>query len=971
MTRKDNRYGLPDEWAKYLSDRGVTPEVAQARGYRYVLQGAAKHGGDFAAAWGFNIKASGLLIPLHGLLNPDAVTLRLDEPKLLPTKRGKPRKFITPHKQKNVLSTSPITRHLLDKEIGKEHVIMIVEGVTRVDALANYGIPAVSMTGVWGWKSGTVIPDFDSIQIKGNKFILCPDGDVLLNTHVKAGTERLAAWLKGKGADARVVALPDGLGIDDWIAAKNFPNTKEGIEDLKEELAKHGTNKVALAPRRSTDPLFDSDAGPWAATPLADARRLLEHTPGKLCVVRTPDYWRLLVEGAGGRWQPDDAAISALHAECALDWQRRVSEASQRGKLPIDDALRATRWSITSARPSGRKEMLGMLSAAYRMMEERGMLPGELTACDASELDADRFSLGAPNGVIDLETGKLLPQQEARKRLVTRSIADPFDPNATHQYADDLFAHLDQRLQDYLSKAFGYALRGNVGRRFYGLCGEKNGGKSTLLVAVSAALGHVQLGGYGMRLDVETLLSTRWSGNKSSHHGNLMGLQDARVCITEEPPRNHTINAALVKDLTGGAPQAFRDVGERTGPARPVMATIFVALNQGQESVLDTTDTALADRVRLLPYPKLVGELHTERTRLAGGDPEVRQAVMAMMVRWAVSAPDRPVDPPMVKQFTEARRQESIGAVGQWLQARIRVTKSYADALSTETLWGVLGAEFKVDDKGCIEGRDRKAILALARELHPDLPRTINRGKKRGMEWRGVSIIAVDADAECSQCGEKWKEKALKDVDARGAACPVCLGVVSAVGVGACVVCGELKELVGIEGDEGVCRDCCQDGGGGEIDPQQFPLGAHLETRLLDIEKAHADSAVGGFPPSALVQQIEGLRALVAAIRANPSIADFPEEQLAVYGGAKRLSETIGYAIQDVAPGRWQQVKDGFDWPGFLLQVRGRAIRLVEQETTKSQQAEERQWLVEQLQPKLDLFSQKQLPGTLTRDQLA
>ena len=176
--------------------------------------------------------------------------------------------------------------------------------------------------------------------------------------------------------------------------------------------------------------------------------------------------------------------------------------------------------------------------------------------------------------------------------------------------------------------------------------------------------------------------------------------------------------------------------------------------------------------------------------------------------------------------------------------------------------------------------------------------------------------------------------------------------------------------MVGIEGDEGVCRDCFQDGQdegaadpGGEIDPQQFPLGAHLETRLLDIEKAHADSAVGGFPPSALVQQIEGLRALVAAIRANPSIADFPEEQLAVYGGAKRLSETIGYAIQDVAPGRWQQVKDGFDWPGFLLQVRGRAIRLVEQETTKSQQAEERQWLVEQLQPKL--------PGILTRDQLA
>ena len=135
-----------------------------------------------------------------------------------------------------------------------------------------------------------------------------------------------------------------------------------------------------------------------------------------------------------------------------------------------------------------------------------------------------------------------------------------------------------------------------------------------------------------------------------------------------------------------------------------------------------------------------------------------------------------------------------------------------------------------------------------------------------------------------------------------------------------CSICLEPKQpLMDPGGGKGlVCTDCAGSTGGAAPPPdapQQFPLGAHLETRLLDIEKAHADSAVGGFPPSALVQQIEGLRALIAAIQANPSIADFPEEQLAVYRGAKRLSETIAYAIQDVDPGRWQQVKTALTGP--------------------------------------------------------
>ena len=63
-------YGLPPKWSEYLAELGVLPDVARARGYKHVRAGKPIDG-DYAAAWGLGRKYSGLLIPLHGLLDPD------------------------------------------------------------------------------------------------------------------------------------------------------------------------------------------------------------------------------------------------------------------------------------------------------------------------------------------------------------------------------------------------------------------------------------------------------------------------------------------------------------------------------------------------------------------------------------------------------------------------------------------------------------------------------------------------------------------------------------------------------------------------------------------------------------------------------------------------------------------------------------------------------------------------------------
>ena len=75
-----------------------------------------------------------------------------------------------------------------------------MEGVTRVDALAAYDIPAAGITGVWNWRTDPVtIPDFESIALKGGQVLLVPDGDVRTNSKVATAVTRFRRWLGAQG----------------------------------------------------------------------------------------------------------------------------------------------------------------------------------------------------------------------------------------------------------------------------------------------------------------------------------------------------------------------------------------------------------------------------------------------------------------------------------------------------------------------------------------------------------------------------------------------------------------------------------------------------------------------------------------------------------------------------------------------------------------------------------------------------
>ena len=105
---------------------------------------------------------------------------------------------------------------------------LITEGELKSLALFQYGIPAISCPGVWGWKSkkektGT-IPCLDLMSWHKRTITLAFDNDILTKKSVEQALTALAAELYARGAGS-VVALDipytEGvkLGVDDYIAA--------------------------------------------------------------------------------------------------------------------------------------------------------------------------------------------------------------------------------------------------------------------------------------------------------------------------------------------------------------------------------------------------------------------------------------------------------------------------------------------------------------------------------------------------------------------------------------------------------------------------------------------------------------------------------------------------------------------------------------------------------------------------------
>ena len=628
------------------------------------------------------------------------------------------------------------------------NALVICEGEKAAAALVSARIDSAGYTPVSTQSAAGMRNANYAALVSGRNVIVWPDAD---DMNPKTG--------RREGPEAAAFAAPRILDsgatsvrlVDPGKAAALVPvgGKTDGADaaDVPPDLIA-GLLATATEYTPETDTAGDAIAGrypwyhageflpPWECTPDADMARTMRMHAADLLAVIGGKHITLMVADDGGVWTNRHYRLNQRIADTALAW---LMDAGRDESVGRELMGHVARWQKRTAAQTGRNAALDSVGRVLPRWWDDNSMPPALTQCQNNEMDANTRYLGAPNGVIDLQTGELLTGPAARRCLVSRSLPDPYDPHATHEAVDKLLAHLGDDEREWLLSALGHALRGRPNRREYLIVGEGGGGKSTLLTAIADALDE-----HAGFIAIAAIAARKYAGGPEPE---LEAFTNRRLMFYSEPPAN--LDYKRGKNQSGGDVVTFRRLFESESIEKRTTATRFFACNPDDVPALPWTSPAVFDRVRTLPYPALPESERDLTLPDRLNTKAARQAMAALLVRYAVANPAPPADIPSVAAMREELRTEGVGEAGTWLQTAL-VKAPEQMGLSTVELWESARAASGNTPDGLAFGYTRRQFIPFGRQLLNLGPPRIHRmgpDMKNQNGWRGWRL-ATDEEQQ-------------------------------------------------------------------------------------------------------------------------------------------------------------------------------------------------------------------------------
>ncbi len=219
----------------------------------------------------------------------------------------------------------------------------------------------------------------------------------------------------------------------------------------------------------------------------------------------------------------------------------------------------------------------------------------------SEDLDQHPMLLPCPNGVLDLETGRLMtgcPDQYLRRAIpIPYQGADCVNPY-WRPFLVDIYDG-DEEIVDFVRRLLGYCLTG-LRREHFIACfvGAGRNGKGTLFEIM-----HDLLGALCWAIDPEMLMESKAPPHAASHSAHLASLHGRRLAIGAETERNRQISGAAVKRLTGGDVIKARAPNDRD--ETNFKPTHKLVLHTNDLPIGLTRDFALRERLLKIDHPIL------------------------------------------------------------------------------------------------------------------------------------------------------------------------------------------------------------------------------------------------------------------------------------------------------------------------------------------------------------------------------
>lgn len=276
--------------------------------------------------------------------------------------------------------------------------------------------------------------------------------------------------------------------------------------------------------------------------------------------------------------------------------------------------------------------------------------------------------LNCENGVVDLETGEIIPTSRGQMISQCTHMAADLDhnPKTFIKFMNDMFEG-NQRIIDFLMKAFAYSLTDDaVEQEMYILYGDGSNGKSLLLEVM-----HDILGDYAI-MSRPTLLTEQFNGNSSL--GAIARLQGKRFVCVEELKPGDRMDESIIKSLTSGYGNIIGKFLYANEFEFNFKGKIFMATNY--RPVIRGTDKGIWRRINVIPFRKTF-EGKTDDKNLKEKLMAEAPQILGYVIRYYRKYMQEGLIPPedVVNEVSEYRAEQDV--VQRWIDECCELGKGY------------------------------------------------------------------------------------------------------------------------------------------------------------------------------------------------------------------------------------------------------------------------------------------------------
>jgi len=349
--------------------------------------------------------------------------------------------------------------------------------------------------------------------------------------------------------------------------------------------------------------------------------------------------WKTWLHWQDNRWQIDDTHL-------AVDLARRVCRDA--ANLVLDRADFTDTKGKTIANQISTRRCFGAVEGIARSDRRHIVRP--------SHFDADPWIINTPDGVVNLQTGRMRKAKRTDWCIKTTRVGP--SSKGCPVWIDSLkdSTRGDASMQSYLQRIAGYCLTGSIAeQKFFFIYGQGGSGKGTFLNMLMWLLDT-----YARKANMDTFTEQKFT----KHASEIAYFQGSRLVVAAETNVGQRWNEARIKEMTGGDPITANLMHKDPFTFFPNFKLLFMGNHKPH---LKNVDAAIKRRMFLIPFENEIPEAKQDLTLFSR-----LQEESAGILSWAIDGctewQNCGLNPPAKVIATTADYFEAEDKIGQFLE---------------------------------------------------------------------------------------------------------------------------------------------------------------------------------------------------------------------------------------------------------------------------------------------------------------